>query len=172
MLNERRKIPALNNVNLVPLLDFVVAVIPVLLLSISFFEYVSLDTSLPVFSVEEESVVTKEDNKPKIGLTVVITEQGFMIGGQAGLLSEDGNSVIKRDSKGLYDYSTLNKKLLEIKKKYPEEWSIILIPDPATRFEDIIATMDASREYISFDENGRAKKKTMFPNVVLGGGVL
>ncbi|MFH1222852.1 MAG: biopolymer transporter ExbD [Pseudomonadota bacterium] len=172
MLGKKRKIPAFNNVNLIPLLDFIVAVIPVLLLSVSFFEYVSLDTSLPVFS-DEDTTQADEDKNNKLGLTIAITDQGFVIAGQTGLFGEGGDkTLIKKDNKGLYDYATLGSRLLEIKNKYPNEWSVILMPESTTKFEEVVSTMDVSREHITIDAKGLMKRKTMFPNVVLGGGVL
>ena len=112
---RKRRIQAFNNVNLVPLLDFVVAVIPVLLLSVSFIEYVSLDASLPAFASAEESKDAIK-NEEKLGLTVAITEQGFVVGGQGGLLKmSGGEAIIKRKTDGTYDYASLSSKMMEIK---------------------------------------------------------
>lgn len=170
---RRKKVPTLKNVNLVPLLDFIVAVIPVLLLSVSFTEYVILEASLPVFA-DEENVVQTEDqgNDKKLGLTIAITEDGFVLGGTGGLLTVEGSGTLIKKKNNLYDYESLNKKLYEVKTNYPNEWSIIIVPDSDTKFEDIILTMDASREKMEIDKEGRMKRKTMFPHVVLGGGVM
>ena len=171
---DRKKIPPLKNLNLTPLLDFVVAVIPVLLLSVNFMEYVILDTSLPVYSDDPtaESSADK-DKQPKLGLSIAITEEGFVIAGQGGILNADGKgTLIKKMTDGSYDYMDLGNKLLDIKNKYPDEWSVIIIPEATTRFEDIVATMDASRERLAKTTKGRNTRRVMFPNVVLGGGVL
>ncbi len=169
---KRKKVAALRNVNLVPLLDFIVAVIPVLLLSVSFTEYVILDASLPAFTEETSFIDTQDQEQKKLGLTIAITTDGFVLGGTGGLLSVDGAGTLIKKKNGLYDYELLNTKLLEVKKNYPNEWSIIIVPDSKTRFEEIIQTMDASRERKEIDRNGNMKKTTMFPNVVLGGGVV
>ena len=168
---RRKKIPGLRNVNLVPLLDFIVAVIPVLLLSVSFTEYVILESSLPAFA-DESSITQSNDNKKKLGLTVAITEDGFVLGGTGGLLTVEGSGSLIKKRDGKYDYITLGNKLYEIKTNFPDEWSLIIVPESDTRFEDIIATMDASRERIEFNKEGKMVKKVMFPNVVLGGGVM
>jgi len=168
--DDRKKIPPLKNLNLTPLLDFVVAVIPVLLLSVNFLEYVVLDTSLPVYSDDPtaESSIEK-DKQPKLGLSVAITDEGFIIAGQGGILNADGKgTLIRKMTNGSYDYLTLSDKLLDIKNKYPDEWSLIIIPEATTRFEDIVSTMDASRERLSKGEG----RRVMFPNIVLGGGIL
>jgi biopolymer transport protein ExbD len=169
---KRKKVAALRNVNLVPLLDFIVAVIPVLLLSVSFTEYVILDASLPAFAEETSVVDTQDQEQKKLGLTIAITTDGFVLGGTGGLLSVDGAGTLIKKKNGLYDYELLSTKLLEIKKNYPNEWSIIIVPDSNTRFEEIVQTMDASRERKEIGKDGNMKKTTMFPNVVLGGGVV
>ncbi|MEI6079693.1 MAG: biopolymer transporter ExbD [bacterium] len=168
----KKRIPEFRNLNLTPLLDFIVAVIPVLLLSVNFLEYVALDTSLPIYSEDVQAEHSKE-NQPKLGLSVAITEEGFLIAGQGGVLNISGkNFLIRKTSNGLYDYSSLSDKLLDIKKTYPDEWSIIIIPEATTRFEEIVSTMDATREHLSTNSLGHISRKTMFPNVTLGGGVL
>ena len=171
--NKRKKrIPSFNNVNLVPLLDFVVAVIPVLLLSISFIEYVSLDASLPAFVSQDGSRDTIK-NEEKLGLTVAITEQGFVVGGQGGLLKVDGGeTIIKINTDGTYDYAALSKKMMEIKKKFSKEWTVIIVPESDTKFETLVSTMDASREYVVVDASGKVQKTILFPDVVLGGGII
>jgi biopolymer transport protein TolR len=172
--NRKRKkhVQGFSNVNLVPLLDFIVAVIPVLLLSVSFIEYVSLDASLPAFVNPEESDGTL-NNDEKLGLTVAITEQGFVVGGQGGLLNvSGGETVIKRNNDGSYNYESLNRKMLDIKKKFSNEWTVIIVPESDTKFETLIATMDATREYNAVDASGNMQKTTLFPDVVLGGGII
>ena len=171
--NKRKKrIASFSNVNLVPLLDFVVAVIPVLLLSVSFIEYVSLDASLPAFVNPEESKDVIK-NEEKLGLTVAITEQGFVVGGQGGLLKVDGGeTIIKRNADGTYDYAALSKKMMEIKKKFSKEWTVIIVPESDTKFETLVSTMDASREYVVVDASGKMQKTILFPDVVLGGGII
>jgi biopolymer transport protein ExbD len=169
----RKRVPEFRNLNLVPLLDFIVAVIPVLLLSVNFLEYVVLDTSLPAYSEDAYVETSGKDEQPKIGLSIAITEQGFVIAGQGGLLNTNGKSpLISRMSDGSYDYATLGDRLFEIKNNYPDEWSVIIIPESTTRFDDIVGTMDAARERLSIDHDGKAARKTMFPNIVLGGGIL
>lgn len=168
---NNKKIPEFKNLNLTPLLDFVVAVIPVLLLSVNFLEYVVLDTSLPVYS--DEVIEIRKEDQPKLGLSVAITEEGFIIAGQGGLLSQgEKGTLIKRTTNGLYDYTELGNRLLDIKSNYPDEWSIIIIPEASTRFEDIVTTMDISREHLATNADGLLTRKVMFPNIVLGGGVL
>jgi len=171
--NRRKKrIQAFNNVNLTPLLDFIVAVIPVLLLSVTFFDYVTLDASLPAF-VGAESQSSSQNSEEKLGLTVAITDDGFVVGGQGGLLKVNGGeTTIRKKATGDYNYSSLNNKMVEIKKRFSKEWTVIIVPQSDTRFETLISTMDATREHMAVDASGKMQKETLFPDVVIGGGIL
>ena len=169
--NRRKKrVQSFNNVNLTPLLDFIVAVIPVLLLSVTFFDYVTLDASLPAFvSSEDQNLV---NNDEKFSLTVAITDDGFVVGGQGAFLKVSGETTIKKFASGEYDYSSLNNKMFEIKKHFLKEWTVIIIPQSDTKFETLINTMDATREHLLVNSSGEMKRDTMFPNVVIGGGII
>jgi biopolymer transport protein ExbD len=171
--NRRKKrVQSFNNVNLTPLLDFIVAVIPVLLLSVTFFDYVTLDASLPAF-VSSEEQKAPESNTEKLGLTVAITDDGFVVGGQEILLKVGGGeTTIKKTVKGDYDYSSLNNRIFEIKKHFSKEWTVIIVPQSDTKFETLVNTMDATREYLVVDSSGNMKKEILFPDVVVGGGIL
>lgn len=171
--NRRKKrVQSFNNVNLTPLLDFIVAVIPVLLLSVTFFDYVTLDASLPAFVSSEEQTIN-ENKDEKLGLTVAITDDGFVVGGQGGLLKVNGGeTIIKKTTDGKYDYLSLNNKMFEIKKRFEKEWTVIIVPQSDTKFETLISTMDATRQHAAIDSSGKMESKTLFPDVVIGGGIL
>lgn len=168
----RKLIPEIGDLNLAPIMNLMVTLIPMLLLSAAFLELVVLETSLPVYNQSAQEQEQKIE-KPKLGLTVVIKDEGFSIGGQGGMLKlEDGSSTISKLSDGTYDFLSLSRALFSIKEKYPDEWSVIIVPEYTTSFDVIISTMDSTREYTLFSETGQALHKTMFPNVILGGGVI
>ncbi|MBN1113724.1 MAG: biopolymer transporter ExbD [Oligoflexia bacterium] len=174
IFNKRGKgIPEMGELNLAPIMNLMVTLIPILLLSASFFEIVLLDTSLPVFKDQEQQMQEEDQEKPRLGLTVAIADEGFVVGGQGGLMEiSQGNNIISKLGNGDLDYTTLSVKLYEIKQRFPDEWSVIIVPEKTTPFGDIVHTMDAVREFVIVDEAGMAIKKMMFPNVVIGGGIL
>jgi biopolymer transport protein ExbD len=171
-----KKLPEMGELNLAPIMNLMVTLIPMLLLSISFIELVLLETSLPVFSNNQQQLeeeINKKKEKPKLGLTIAITEEGFIIGGQGGLLRGlNQDPLIARRTGGEYDYVSLSDKLIDIKSKFPDEWSVIIVPDAEVKFDVIVSTMDASREHNVIDTSGKKARKLLFPNVVIGGGVM
>jgi biopolymer transport protein TolR len=164
-------------IQITSMIDMLTILIAYLLVSVSVasVNLALLDANLPAFSnQQEQQQEEKKDEKPKLGLTVVITEQGFVLGGQGGLLGSEGETPsIPKLANGKYDYEVLGVKLYEIKQKFPDEWSVILVPSQDTVYDVVIQTMDALREYIVIDVQTKVKtRKVLFPNIALGGGIL
>jgi biopolymer transport protein TolR len=61
---------------------------------------------------------------------------------------------------GTYNYTALTTKMKEIKTAFPSETKVILAPEGDTKYEVLVATMDATRE--------TEDKKLLFPDVTLG----
>lgn len=164
-------------IQITSMIDMLTILIAYLLVSLSVasVNLALLDANLPAFANQaDQEKEEKKEEKPKLGLTVVVTDQGFVLGGQGGLLGSEGETPsIPKLSNGKYDFETLSQKLYDIKIKFPDEWSVILVPASETMFDDIIHTMDSLREYVVIDPQTKVKtKKIMFPNVSLGGGIL
>ena len=167
--------------DLVPYMNLLLIIIPVLLMTASYIQLSIIDVYLPAEAKEEQgeeksdSVIEPEE---KLTLTVIITEKGFTVGGTGGILSsvvssdseENGkgpNASIPRKEDGSYDYEKLSQILYAIKEAHPAHSSVILLANPTIPFETIIEVMDASRV---IEING--EKKTMFPNVAIAGEIL
>jgi hypothetical protein len=131
----------------------------------------------------------KKEEKPRLNLTVMISRDGFAIAGSGGLLKslapegKEGPTIPKKPD-GTYDYEKLSQVLVEIKKMYPYEQDVILIPemefppgDPTKKnipLQVIVDTMDVLRELpeplYDFDGDGK-KDKFLFPGIVFAAGV-
>ncbi|MGI5863885.1 MAG: ExbD/TolR family protein [Myxococcales bacterium] len=149
--------------NIVPYLDILMNLIIFMLLSMTgLVSYGVLNVSAPKYASGGAAVSEGEDpTKPKLLLTVLVSEKGFFIagagtvlGGEGGEQTEgqqpadgQGKPTIPRRADGSYDYSALTAKMLEIKKVFPEESKIILGADAAIPYEILVATMDACREH-------------------------
>jgi len=169
----RRIIETMGDLNLAPIMNLMVTLIPMLLISASFLELVVLETSLPVYNEPQEVKVTEKLEKPKLGLTLVIKEEGFSLGGQGGMLNlGDGSSTIPRLSNGAYDYLSLSNVLLRVKEQYPDEWTVVIVPEFTTTFEVIVETMDAARDIPIMQDGEGLRLRSLFPNVILGGGII
>ena len=63
-----------------------------------------------------------------------------------------------------YDFQTLQKRLIEIKKTFPTEQSMIVSADADVMYDDIVHVMDAARK--------SADGKLLFPSVAFAAGIV
>ena len=105
-----------------------------------------------------------------LNLTVFILKDGFNLGASGATL--DGNSenrtgeplipMIVRNGKPDYDYKKLQERLIEIKKSFIDEESMIVSADGAVPYDVVIKVMDAARR----SPDGRL----LFPAVAFAAG--
>ena len=157
--------------NLVPIMNLVTILIPVLLLAIKSLELAAVDTTLPAIGPDLE---TEVDGTPPLRMTVEILSNGFKIVGAHRYLSsaESTDHMVPCRSQGRcqnaadYDYTELAKTLASVKQMAAEDEteasSLVFLPADNIRYEIVMATMDATRELAG---------KKLFPNVVFAAGV-
>jgi biopolymer transport protein ExbD len=107
-----------------------------------------------------------------LNLTVFVRKDGFNVGASGATL--DGNSdgrtgqplfpLVQKNGQPEYDYKRLQDKLMEIKKSFTEEESMIISADGAVPYDVVIKVMDAARR----TPDGRI----LFPGVAFAAGVV
>lgn len=115
---------------------------------------------------------TDEEPEKKLNLSVFVRLDGFDLAASGASL--DGSTEgrpgqrlipkVERDGKLDYDYQELNRRLIEIKKNFRREQSVILVADPDVIYEDVVRAMDTCRE----TSDGRE----LFPAVAFSPGIL
>ena len=144
--------------NIVPYLDILMNLIIFMLLSMTgLVSYGVLNVAAPRYGGGSAGAAAGQANKPKLLLTVLISEKGFFVAGAGAVLGGDAAAPQSEEDKakptvprlpnGDYDFAALSTKMREIKKAFPEETKIILGADPLIRYELLVDTMDACREY-------------------------
>ena len=180
---SKREMPEPEPLNLVPIMNLVTILIPVLLMAIKSLELAVIDTSLPAIS---PSVAAPPDNipdKPPLQLKMAVTNQGIRILGANEYLypgqaktddadEEKGKPDVPCKSnarcKGVDDYnwSDLSQKLGQIKKAAQDDDgdsdSVVLISDNNIKYEILVKVMDTSRR----SDDGTK----LFPSVSIAGG--
>lgn len=76
--------------NLVPVMNLVMLLIPFLLMASAFFEVAIINVSAPKVASGPSSDDTPKDDKPKLNLTVVVSDAGFKICAYGGCLGPGG----------------------------------------------------------------------------------
>lgn len=120
---------------LMPLMNVLVALLPMLLLSAVFVKVTTIDLDGPPTA----EAPTEAVDKPSLALAVTIKDDYFVVEGQ-----RVPKRVIARKSDDAR--VQLAGALAEVVTQFPENQEIMIISQPHTRYEDIIDVMDVSRE--------------------------
>ena len=181
------------DVDLKPMMSIVCVLIPMLMFSFSFFEVKVQPVGAPKVGFagtggKGSGTATPEELKAPLNLTVIVNESGFRIKMTQELAGPEADQKIDRrtfttpDGEKVedYDYPGLYTRLVEIKKKYPDENSINVGAETHITWDVVARTLDATRtmlqkeKYAALDEYSNAheqlddqgKPKSLFPNVV------
>jgi len=168
MAIKRREVEMVEGDPLIPILNMVCMLIPLLLYGAVFIRFMTIEVNSPRMSSVPQQQQPEENEK--LNLTVMITDQGFTFKVNPkyrlpwmSMSTETGSAgpdIPKKDDD--WDYEELNKKLKEIKENHREETQIILGAEDDIQYEVLIKTMDWSRG---------TESDRLFPAVTLTRGV-
>jgi biopolymer transport protein ExbD len=138
-MSRRTRGPAVATVDgyleLMPLMNVLVALLPMLLLSAVFVKVTVIDLDAPPAAEAAAPAV----EKPSLALAITIKDDYFVVEGQ-----ELPKRVISRKAPDAG--VQLAGVLADVVVQFPENQEIMIISQPHTRYDDIIAVMDISRE--------------------------
>jgi len=158
--------------NLAPMLDIIVSIIPMLLMSVVFVQVMIVETPIPQ-AVEKAMVKNEQKNDVQIQLTVSKTT-GFHI-----VVTDNGKQhekTIPLKDKSL-DLDGLKQEILQTKMLYPNRFRMELNPDETVALNEIVQVMDKVRTKAATDpkimftdvESGKQMETDLlFPDVVFG----
>lgn len=136
------------DVNIIPIMNIFLILIPFLLLFTAFIKLAILEISLP--SLGKGGKSQQEQNKEVVLIILAIKETGFQLK-SPGFKFDPINK--NNDN---YNYNVLDKQLKQIKDQHATAEDIIISPEGKVKYDIIIKTMDQCRE-------------RGFPNVSLAG---
>ena len=157
--SSKKKIDTdIEDLNLVPIMNLVVCLIPMVLYGASFIQIGVVNVNAPKFGMGAATEQQDDDKKP-LNLTLAIAEDGFRITANAVIpgitpavdaevdaeqaAAPTGPTIPKRGDD--YDYVELYNKMLMIKDQFPEESILNLTADSSTEFHYLIRAMDSLR---------------------------
>ncbi len=168
MAMKRREVDSVEGDPLIPILNMVCMLIPLLLYGAVFVRFVIIEVNSPRMSQVPQQQPPEQNEK--LNLTVMITDQGFTFKvnpkfrlpwmSMATETASAGPDIPKKDDD--WDFKELNKKLKEIKENHREETQLILGAEDDIKYEVIIKAMDWSRG---------SDSDRLFPDVTLTRGV-
>ena len=122
------------DVEILPMMNLFVVLIPMLLLSAVFVELAVVRLGLP----SDEPAVAEEPREP-LGLAIAIEDDRWIV--QAAKFPP---TAIRRDADGAIE--KLRGALADVGARFPDNRDVVILSRPHTHYEDIIAVMDVSRE--------------------------
>lgn len=140
-IHRSRKSDATYDLNLAPLLDVIVVIIPMLLLSVAFLQVRMIEANIPQV-VAQKIQEQKQKNDPQVTLALKVHKAGF------GLVVNDNgrsNEMKVALKNGELDFEALTATAAKLKRKYTDIFAIDLLPDPSVKYDDLVKTMDAVR---------------------------
>ena len=150
--------------NMIPIMNIFLVIIPFLLTSVSFFHIKAISTSVPVMA--DNTITSLKPEKIKLTVIVEMRQAEMRLSTTSDSLEayelEQFNQTIRLQSAGMYPLMAFNEYLQSIKDTYPASDTLILIPDETVIYESIIQAMDAARN---------SNDSPLFPNVVLSGSL-
>jgi len=139
------------DLNMVPIMNLFLAMIPFLLSCAAFFQASVINASVPALSEgsNDQSDEPKKELK-KISLNLQVTKEGFTLSADGDQPEEELKAITTRIPKknGEYDFEKLAKKCRELHEKYDKSDTVVILPDKDIRYDVLIHTMDATRERI------------------------
>ena len=152
-------------INMIPVMNLFMVLIPFLLSSVSFLHIKAINTSIPVHA-DGPSISVQEKVSRKI--TVVLEIKADQV--RISTLSDTPNDlqvsekewVLPRSNKMGFKVAQVADHLRKLKQSYPDSDTMILIPDDEVTYWEIVQAMDCARADNSI---------SLFPNVVLSGSL-
>lgn len=168
-LAKTRTTDATFDLNLAPILDIIVSIVPLLLLSIAFVQVKMIDTSVP--QVVAEAIKRAED-KANASVNLKITkDKGFTF----EVTKEGKTTPVSVPNKGTeWDLDGLHAAAFGIKEKNPEVFRLDMSPESNVNLAELVVVMDKLRrtpdaKKVAFTDPAsgqRVETELMFPDIL------
>lgn len=164
-LVKKRKV---EEMNLIPIMNLMMCLIPFLLLGAAFYHIGVIPTSLPTHTPSGSD----EPDKPEVIVTLnmKIEPGAIKINGSATGLSDDDIEGIAaefpRGPDGKFPLDRLQAKILSIKLAYPKSDTVIVLPDDSVPYQELVEILDVTRERIVPVEGKDPRREPLFPVTV------
>lgn len=164
----RRATTDAEELDLLPVMNLFMVLIPFLLMGAAFFHIAVIPTSLPTHTPQASDVPTTPTT---VSVNLAITPTDMVL--TVSSTSFDEQQLAKmgatfRKSGGQHNVDALIKHLKGLKTDYPKSNTLIVLPDENVKYEDLVAILDASRDFKTGarDKDGEYVRQDLFPVVV------
>lgn len=138
-----------SDVNIIPVMNIFLLLIPFLLLTAAFVRLAIVELSLPSLG-KSRMQQEQQDTKTLVLVILVVKETGFQLK-SPGFKFDPADKINDK-----YNYALIVQQLTQIKQQHPKAEDIIISPEAKVKYDIIIQVMDHCRDI-------------GFPNVSLSG---
>ena len=157
MIQGFRRRPKETELNITTFMNLMVILVPFLLITAVFSEITTLQLNLP-----QAGAAADQQEKPKLQLELIVQGKALVINNAVGKPIER-----LRELDGAMDLKGLSTALYRLKLRYPEHSEITLLLEPETKYEPLIALMDAVRSKM-IAQGLSSEEVPMFPDISIG----
>ncbi|PIE15101.1 MAG: hypothetical protein CSA66_08220 [Proteobacteria bacterium] len=153
--------------NLIPVMNLMMTLIPLLLLGANFFHMAVIPTSTSQLTPADTDV---PKTPTQVSMSLMIDPEGFRLTAASTSLDEEaladlGATLPKRA--GAWDLDGLAAHLTRIKQAYPASNTILLFPHDDLGYQELVAVLDRTRERrIPVPGKAEPKREPLFPVTV------
>lgn len=133
--------------NLIPIMNLMMVLIPFLLMGAAFYHLGAIPSSLPQHSPHDSDV---PKTPTTVSVNLEIDAKGLSVSvSSVSLAPEDLDAMgFTLPKKGdAYDTDGLHKRLLALKKQYPSSTTAIILAAPKVRYDELVTVLDAIRDH-------------------------
>jgi biopolymer transport protein ExbD len=155
------------DVNLIPVMNLFVTLIPFLLLAAAFYHVSVIPTSLPA-QTDEASDIAADPRSVTINL--LIEPDRIQLSASNAVLDEESLAALtvnlERTDKG-FDLDQLGQALHAIKLRFDRSDTVVVLPSDKVEYQDVVLILDAAREVTMHKGTDQEVRIPLFPVVVL-----
>lgn len=131
--NRSRKVFETRNPNLIPVMNLFIVIIPMLMTIMISVRLALIEITLPAQSNQKPA-----QNEKIRKLTLVLYEDRF----ELKVEDDEGFITIQNLENGTPDYPRLDEKVADLKKRFPNQIGMEILPDPNLKFDTLLRSID------------------------------
>lgn len=162
-----KRVREANEVNLIPVMNLFVTLIPFLLLAAAFYHVGVIPTSLPSQTDEASDIAA---DPAAVTVNLLIEPQKIQLSASSAVLDEATLASLtvnlERGPQG-HDLEALNKALQAIKLRFDKSDTVIVLPTDDVEYQDLVRVLDSARELKFHQGTAEEASVPLFPVVVL-----
>ena len=146
-------------IDITPFMNLMAVLTPFLLATAVFTRLAVHEIYLPAPTDSDQVTPLEEQDKPKLILTISVTDRGLVVSNADKIVS-----FIGLDN-GEQNFDALSEILQGIKANFPEEENAIILSTPMISYGTVVRVMDSVR---TWQDKESGTRQPLFPNISLG----